>query len=165
MNHRPKFIVNNVKLPLSTLGIKPICALLLLLISALLAAPAFTADLSLIIDNYQLADKQKPEGTTLISLYNSEENFAVMNNNKVSSLRIKPQSKTVQITLHNLSAGEYAFSLFHDANDNGKLDTNILGIPSEQYGFSNNAGSFGPAKFSDAKFTLSDDKTVTIHLR
>lgn len=164
MRSRPKFIVNNVKLPLSTLGLKPICALLLVLLSALLAAPVFSADLTLLIDNYHLADDQKPTGTTLISLYNSKENFAAMNNT-VSTIRIKPQSKTVRITFHNLPAGEYAFSLFHDGNDNSKLDTNILGIPSEQYGFSNNAGSFGPAKFSDAKFTLKDDKTVTIHLR
>ncbi len=52
--------------------------------------------------------------------------------------------------------GTYAIKTFHDANGNGKLDTNLVGAPSEDYGFSNNArGSFGPAKFKEASFQLN----------
>jgi uncharacterized protein (DUF2141 family) len=36
-----------------------------------------------------------------------------------------------------LPAGDYAVVVFHDANDNGVIDHNILGIPTEQLGFSN----------------------------
>jgi uncharacterized protein (DUF2141 family) len=36
-----------------------------------------------------------------------------------------------------LPAGDYAVVVFHDANDNGVIDHNILGIPSEHLGFSN----------------------------
>ncbi len=47
--------------------------------------------------------------------------------------------------------GIYAVVLFHDENDNGVLDTNLIGIPVEGYGFTNNArGTFGPPDFQDA---------------
>ena len=35
-----------------------------------------------------------------------------------------------------LAFGTYALALFHDVNDNGKLDKNALGIPVEPYAFS-----------------------------
>lgn len=36
-----------------------------------------------------------------------------------------------------LKPGEYAFRYFHDENNNGKMDKNMLGIPREGFGFSN----------------------------
>ena len=35
-------------------------------------------------------------------------------------------------------AGDYAVSVFHDENGNGKFDMNWMGMPLEGYGFSNN---------------------------
>ena len=35
--------------------------------------------------------------------------------------------------------GNYAVKFFHDANNNGTMDTNWAGIPKESFGFSNNA--------------------------
>jgi len=52
-----------------------------------------------------------------------------------------------------ISPGTYGLSAFHDENNNGKLDTNFLGMPVEDYCASNNArGTFGPPSFGDAKF-------------
>jgi uncharacterized protein (DUF2141 family) len=49
--------------------------------------------------------------------------------------------------------GTYGLSAFHDKNANGKLDTNLLGMPIEDYCASNNARGFmGPPSFEDAKF-------------
>jgi len=51
--------------------------------------------------------------------------------------------------------GSYALRIFHDANANGELDTNFMGIPKEMFAFSNNAmGRFGPASWEDARFEL-----------
>ncbi len=62
-----------------------------------------------------------------------------------------------------LPAGEYAIALFQDLNENGALDSNILGIPSEPYGFSNNArGKFGPAKFTQAAFSITENQKITL---
>lgn len=64
-----------------------------------------------------------------------------------------------------LKKGDYAASVFHDANDNNIMDTKLFGIPKEPYGFSNNAKGFmGPPSFEDAKFVLDDDKTIFIEV-
>jgi uncharacterized protein (DUF2141 family) len=56
-----------------------------------------------------------------------------------------------------VAPGTYAISAFHDQNDNHKLDTNLIGVPVEDYGTSNNArGVFGPPNFDDARFEYKD---------
>jgi uncharacterized protein (DUF2141 family) len=66
-----------------------------------------------------------------------------------------------------IAAGDYAVSVFHDENSNGKLDRNFIGMPKEGVGASNDAkGHFGPPKFNDAQFTYSGgQKTLTIHIQ
>jgi uncharacterized protein (DUF2141 family) len=52
--------------------------------------------------------------------------------------------------------GVYGISAFHDENSNGKLDTNFIGLPTEDYCASRDArGSFGPPSFSDAQFSYT----------
>jgi len=53
-----------------------------------------------------------------------------------------------------VAKGSYGISAFHDENNNGKLDTNLIGLPSEDYCASRDArSSFGPPRFADAKFS------------
>jgi uncharacterized protein (DUF2141 family) len=61
-----------------------------------------------------------------------------------------------------LKPGKYAFKYFHDENNNNKkMDTNVIGIPKEGYGFSNNAkGRFGPPDFKDTIFEIKNDTTI-----
>lgn len=75
------------------------------------------------------------------------------------------QSGTVTYRF-DLPDGTYAIGIFVDANDNNKMDKNFLGIPKEQYGFSNNAKArFGPPSFDDASFTLAGHQMLSIDLR
>mgnify|MGYP001815641988 CR=1 FL=1 len=61
-------------------------------------------------------------------------------------------------TVLQLPPGEYALTIFYDSNDNGKLDTNFLGIPKEPIALSNNArAKFGPPKYKDAVFSLGEE--------
>lgn len=61
---------------------------------------------------------------------------------------------TVELTL---PPGEYALSVFHDVDDDGKLERNFIGIPKEPAGLSNNLRpKFGPPRFKDAKFTVGE---------
>lgn len=79
--------------------------------------------------------------------------------------QVKVTGTTVTILFDNLPAGEYAFSIFQDVNDNGVLDTNLFGIPREPWGFSNNArGRFGPPDFEAARFMVSGTKEMTVLL-
>jgi uncharacterized protein (DUF2141 family) len=63
--------------------------------------------------------------------------------------------------------GTYALAVIHDENRNGKLDTNWLGIPTEGYGFSNEAKALlGAPSFSAAKVRYDGgtlNMTITLH--
>ena len=66
---------------------------------------------------------------------------------------------------YELPAGQYAVGIFHDVNLNNKMDNNFLGLPKEQYGFSNNARAlFGPPSFEDAAFELNGVTKQSIDL-
>ena len=66
----------------------------------------------------------------------------------------------------NVPEGIYAIALFIDANKNMKIDKNFLGIPKEQYGFSNNAmGTLSGPSFEQAKFEVKGNSTQNIKLK
>jgi len=111
-----------------------------------------TASIEVHIQNIK-SDK----GTLRIGLYQKQENFL---GEAFKSLDVKANSKGVTVTFENIEPGEYAISLYHDKDDNEKLNT-FLKMPTEPYGTSNNAkGQFGPPKWADAKFTVSDQKVA-----
>ena len=49
---------------------------------------------------------------------------------------IEAGKKIIQFTISNLLFKEYAISLFHDEDLDGNLNSNLVGIPTEPYGFS-----------------------------
>jgi uncharacterized protein (DUF2141 family) len=55
--------------------------------------------------------------------------------------------------------GVYGISAYHDENKNGKLDTNVVGMPTEDYGASRDArATFSAPSFEDAKFEYKGGK-------
>jgi uncharacterized protein (DUF2141 family) len=61
--------------------------------------------------------------------------------------------------------GEYSVAVIHDENNNGKLDTNIFGIPTEAYGFSNNIRpKFRAANWDETKFLMNKNVGLNIKL-
>lgn len=70
------------------------------------------------------------------------------------------------IVLDDIPYSSYAISILHDENNNGKMDFNILGIPKEGYGVSNNVNrTFGPPKYEEAIIILEhSSKTIVINL-
>lgn len=74
--------------------------------------------------------------------------------------------RTLVLLLKGIKPNEYAISIYHDANSNGKLDTNFLGLPKERYGFSNNPRTtFGPPSFEKCLFTLDKDMSISLKLK
>jgi uncharacterized protein (DUF2141 family) len=76
-------------------------------------------------------------------------------------------SETAQLTLTLKSGVVAAIAVFQDLDGNGVLTKNGLGIPTEPYGFSNNArGTFGPPRFDKAQLTVAEElKTLEIRVR
>jgi len=80
---------------------------------------------------------------------------------KIRGIVQRISGKKCIIVIKNLKPGKYAFKYFHDENKNEKLDTNWIGIPTEGFGFSNNAeGMFGPPSFDKTIFTLKENITL-----
>ncbi len=100
------------------------------------------------------------QGVVYASLYDSEEGFPT--DSLKAKIRLKAEilsSHTAEFVFSDLEIGKnYAFSVFHDENNNEKLDTNFLGMPKEGVGISNQAkGRFGPPKFKDAQFLFTNE--------
>jgi len=70
------------------------------------------------------------------------------------------------VTIKGVPAGTWAVLAYQDENANGELDRNLIGIPSENYGFSRDArGRFGPPSFDDAAMPVRDEAvTATVRL-
>ncbi|HMW48080.1 MAG TPA: DUF2141 domain-containing protein [Marinagarivorans sp.] len=127
--------------------------------SSLMAVNTKAFELNLIIDHIS-----KSSGNLMIALSNSEASY----NDKTAAFRaLKIPANQPSQTIHfgDVPPGDYAIKLYQDENDNGQLDTNMLGIPKEGYGFSNNGGAMGQPAFKDAKFPVQENTTITIHLR
>ena len=99
-------------------------------------------------------------GVVKVGLYDSEANFlkAVYKN-----LTSEIKNNSASVTFTDIPKGSYAVSIYHDENQNGVLDRNSFGIPSEDYGTSNGATGFmGPPKFEDAKFNVTTNSKINI---
>ncbi|WP_051293975.1 DUF2141 domain-containing protein [Pseudoduganella violaceinigra] len=60
-----------------------------------------------------------------------------------------------ELNFTGIAPGSYAVMVYHDENNNGKLDKAASGMPLEGYGFSRNArGHWGPPNFDDARFDI-----------
>ena len=110
-----------------------------------------------------LTPKQKISVTaTNISSSDGKVFFVLFDKETFMNTPIQSKSKEILngksfITFKNLEKGEYSIICFHDMNDNGIMDINNNGIPSESYGVSNNILTFGPPSFFSTKFSLLEE--------
>jgi uncharacterized protein (DUF2141 family) len=121
------------------------------LMLGLAVGTAHAADLDLTV-----AEARSAEGRVMVALFNDAEGFGKMLEAKRVAAAILPiDGSAARLVIGGLAPGRYAVSVVHDQNGNGKLDTNLLGLPTEGYGFSRDArGTMGPPSFEAAAFDL-----------
>jgi uncharacterized protein (DUF2141 family) len=69
------------------------------------------------------------------------------------------------IVVFRVVPGTYAAAVHHDANANGRMDSNALGIPREGYGVSNDPRPrFRAPRFSEAQVRITRDTTLTLRM-
>ncbi|WP_077003474.1 DUF2141 domain-containing protein [Variovorax sp. KK3] len=131
------------------------------LIAAALLAPlgALAADLQL-----SVVDGPAVPATLYVALFDSAESYA---SNKMLAAQTVPMKEgTARLAFPGLAPGRYALRVFADENGNGKLDTNLMGLPTERYGFSNDAkGNRAAPAFDAAALQVDADLQAVIHLR
>ena len=115
------------------------------------AASEFTGNLIVNISGFPSSD-----GFAMVALNNSEESYKGGENEAIAKTKTMVVDQKVQVIFTNLPYGSYGVSIYHDENSNGEMDKNMMGIPKEAYGFSNNAkGFFGKPDYKDVKFELN----------
>lgn len=109
---------------------------------------------------------QEGKGNILVSLYENESQFPYKPFETISIDKSTVKNATVVCTIKNLqSAQKYAITLLDDENKNEDMDYNLVGIPKEGYGFSNNAKPrfLTAPSFEDCSF--SPQKPISIKMK
>lgn len=132
------------------------------LLAGLAAASAGAADLRITIANV-VSNK----GDLLVTLFDRAEGFPGQASAAQPSRKLKPDGSTVQLSFSNLAPGRWAVMVLQDFNGNGRADTNLVGLPTEPYGASNNRlPKLSPPKFEDALVEVgAQGASITIELR
>jgi uncharacterized protein (DUF2141 family) len=98
------------------------------------------------------------KGQVKIAVFNSPEKWRA--EQPVYSLTINVDGPSVTSIINDVPEGYYAIAVLHDENSNGEMDKNILGMPLEPYGFSNNVRiTLGPPKWENLKFGVKAPMT------
>ena len=129
--------------------------LMLAFCTALGGGAGWAATLEVRVENIQ-----KTEGQVRITVFD-EANW--LSREEWIDRALKPaQGNAVEATFE-LSPGSYAVAVLHDVNGNGKMDTRLLRLPKEPYGFSRDAEpKMGPPQFEDAVFELADENLAIV---
>ena len=97
----------------------------------------------------------------LVSLYKEAAGFPDNPDKAMKKAKVGITDKKATVTFNDISSGTYAVAIFHDENNDQKMNSNSLGVPKEGYGFSNNVtGAFGPPSFRRASFKYSGNYAV-----
>lgn len=135
---------------------------LFVVLASLALAPAVghAADLRV-----RLTGFAETSGTVRVALFASAADFEA--GRQMAGYFSVVRSGAVEAVFENLPPGRYGISTFHDKNANDELDANLVGIPTEPFGFSRNArGRFGPPSFDDLSVELgSEDVALEITLQ
>jgi len=95
------------------------------------------------------------KGSVFIALFRPGKDFP--EGKPIERKRLDAGQKSVQV-FFSVEPGDYAIAVYHDENDNGKMDKRLFGIPKEPYGFSNNVKPvMSVPKFGECQFTVGDD--------
>jgi MipA family protein len=99
-------------------------------------------------------------GTVVVWLFDEADTFADLRD-PVRTLTVLPEQRGAAV-FGGLAPGRYAVMVFHDANANGALDQNFMGIPREPLGFSRRYWGRGSPVFSEASVEVAAGETVAV---
>ena len=127
-------------------------------LAGIAAVPAFSADLTIEVRGIRSGD-----GHLYVAVHAPGTKDTFPSGEGVAAFRQEAQVGALRFVARDLPPGQYAVNAFHDENDNGELDTNLFGIPTEGYGFANDPRTtFGPPDFEDAAVNVRDASELAV---
>jgi uncharacterized protein (DUF2141 family) len=111
---------------------------------------------------------------TMVKSTNGEVGCALFNNATgfpnanaaMSAQRQAPGTDSVVCRFTDIKPGPYAVAVSHDLNGNRRTDTNLLGIPTEDWGVSNNVRpNLRAPTFDEARFEVAATGVTNIEVK
>ena len=108
---------------------------------------------------------ENKDGVMMVALFNEDDKFLKIPSYS-QEIPISDETE-IKVIFRNIPYRKYAVSIYHDLNENGDLDSNMIMIPKEPIGFSNDYfPKFGPPKFKHAAFDLDQKELkMTVNLK
>lgn len=97
------------------------------------------------------------QGPLMVAAYLDAASFR---KTSASEKQVQVITETQQVQLCGLNGESVAIALYQDLNGNGRLDTNLLGIPSEPWGSSGKFSALSAPTWETARVPLGTDKIV-----
>ncbi|KMP12124.1 hypothetical protein UR09_01710 [Candidatus Nitromaritima sp. SCGC AAA799-A02] len=106
------------------------------------------------------------DGQFIVNVFASEAGYPLNSSQAVRTYSGEVTHETMEIRLEGIAYGTYAVTVLHDEDNNGKMTSGFLGMPTEAIGISNNPRAyFGAPAYEDALFQISEsEKTIAIAL-
>ena len=100
------------------------------------------------------------QGTVYVALFNSAEGFPNDGDKAIMADSYPISEVPLNIAIDDLPFGAYAITVFHDENDDGKLNKGLMGVPKEGFGFSDNPRILtGAPSFEKASVEFTPENT------
>lgn len=110
--------------------------------------------LVLVIDNLE-----SPSAPVEISIYSPRDKFPTADG-QMKKYRFHPSGKQLTVELTDLDYGQYAVATYQDLDADGQIGKNMIGIPTDPYGFSNNyKPKIKAPAFKDCEFAYNDQSS------
>lgn len=131
----------------------------LFILFLIISTSAFAVPVKIKFDKFQ-----GKTGKIYFLVFNDPRYFPDQAQKAIKAGILTVTSSSLETTI-DLPVGDYAITTFLDENNNAKLDTNMMGIPKERFGFSNNPTILtGAPSFQECEFTVSGPKNIVINL-
>ncbi len=116
--------------------------------------------LTLVITNLATAT-----GPVVVGVYGTKNKFPDPRE-QLKVYTFTPHDKQLTAQIKDLPVGTYALAIYQDVNSNGKIDKNLIGIPTEPYAFSKNyKPTIKAPSFKDCRFDyMAKNDTVSMKM-
>ncbi|KOP27386.1 hypothetical protein AMR41_05145 [Hapalosiphon sp. MRB220] len=107
-------------------------------------------------------------GQVCLRIYNNEQGFPLSDTSEVQSDCVQIQGSSIKKQFYGLKPGNYAVAVVDDQNGDYKLNRDLLGIPQEGFGVSNNptiSVKTGIPNFKESSFPLRNNETIKIAMK
>jgi uncharacterized protein (DUF2141 family) len=133
-------------------------------IFALALVPLMMANSSTGALDVVVTDIESTRGALIACLWKDKSGFPTCQKSRSAIILNTPiTGATMRVSFKGVAPGTYAVSVQHDADNDGKLKTNFIGMPKEGVGISNNPG--GMPSFTKSLVRVNGSGVITVRMR